>query len=69
MVKAVIPYVILSVSLATLNTRLHLPPFSILLVALALTDGAYIYDLHRFAVIHSFESGHLDILLSSFGRR
>ncbi|KAJ8699385.1 Glycosyl phosphatidyl inositol anchor synthesis [Pleurotus ostreatus] len=36
--KAVIPYVILSVSLATLNARLHLPPFSILLVALPLTD-------------------------------
>ncbi|KAJ8699386.1 Glycosyl phosphatidyl inositol anchor synthesis, variant 2 [Pleurotus ostreatus] len=66
--KAVIPYVILSVSLATLNARLHLPPFSILLVALPLTDGAYIYDTHCFAMINAVESGNLNILLPSFGR-
>ncbi|KAL4250675.1 GPI ethanolamine phosphate transferase 1 [Pleurotus pulmonarius] len=38
MVKAVIPYVILSASVATLNARLRLPPFSILLIALSLVD-------------------------------
>ncbi|KAI6030169.1 Phosphatidylinositolglycan class N-domain-containing protein [Pisolithus marmoratus] len=37
--KIVCPYVILSVAFATLNARLHLPPFSLFLVALALTDG------------------------------
>lgn len=34
------PYVILSVASALLNHFLHLPPFSLLLVALTLTDGA-----------------------------
>lgn len=37
--KIVCPYVILSVAFATLNARLHLPPFSLFLVALTLTDG------------------------------
>ncbi|KAL4070212.1 Phosphatidylinositolglycan class N-domain-containing protein [Scleroderma yunnanense] len=37
--KIVCPYVILSAVFATLNTRLHLPPFSLFLVALTLTDG------------------------------
>jgi len=37
--KIVAPYVILSVTFATLNARLHLPPFSLFLVALTLTDG------------------------------
>ncbi|KAJ8585647.1 PigN-domain-containing protein [Rhizopogon salebrosus TDB-379] len=37
--KIVVPYVILSVVLATLNARLHLPPFSLFIVALTLTDG------------------------------
>jgi len=37
--KTVVPYVILSVVLATLNARLHLPPFSLFIVALTLTDG------------------------------
>lgn len=37
--KIVCPYVILSVIFATLNARLRLPPFSLFLVALTLTDG------------------------------
>lgn len=37
--KIVVPYVILSVASALLNHFLHLPPFSLLLVALTLTDG------------------------------
>ncbi|KAI6115533.1 Phosphatidylinositolglycan class N-domain-containing protein [Pisolithus croceorrhizus] len=37
--KIVCPYVILSVAFATLNARLRLPPFSLFLVALTLTDG------------------------------
>ncbi|PFH47133.1 hypothetical protein AMATHDRAFT_152882 [Amanita thiersii Skay4041] len=37
--KIVVPYIILSVTFAVLNNTLHLPPFSLLLVALTLTDG------------------------------
>lgn len=37
--KIVAPYVILSATFATLNARLGLPPFSLFLVALTLTDG------------------------------
>ncbi|KDQ54666.1 hypothetical protein JAAARDRAFT_71932 [Jaapia argillacea MUCL 33604] len=37
--KIVAPYVILSVAFATLNARLRLPPFSLFLVAMTLTDG------------------------------
>ncbi|KAF8885809.1 Phosphatidylinositolglycan class N-domain-containing protein [Infundibulicybe gibba] len=37
--KIIAPYIILSVAFAILNHRLHLPPFSLFLVALALTDG------------------------------
>ncbi|RDB20194.1 GPI ethanolamine phosphate transferase 1 [Hypsizygus marmoreus] len=37
--KIVAPYIILSVASALLNDFLHLPPFSLLLVALTLTDG------------------------------
>ncbi|KAF9238476.1 Phosphatidylinositolglycan class N-domain-containing protein [Melanogaster broomeanus] len=37
--KIVAPYVVLSAVFATLNARLHLPPFSLFLVALTLTDG------------------------------
>jgi phosphatidylinositol glycan class N len=37
--KIVAPYVILSAVFATLNAKLHLPPFSLFLVALTLTDG------------------------------
>ncbi|KAF8439955.1 Phosphatidylinositolglycan class N-domain-containing protein [Boletus edulis BED1] len=37
--KIVAPYVILSAVFATLNARLGLPPFSLFLVALTLTDG------------------------------
>ena len=35
------PYVILSAAFATLNSRLGLPPFSLFLVALTLTDGGH----------------------------
>ncbi|GLB34289.1 putative phosphatidylinositolglycan class N (PIG-N) [Lyophyllum shimeji] len=37
--KIVAPYIILAVASALLNDFLHLPPFSLLLVALTLTDG------------------------------
>ncbi|OAX38080.1 PigN-domain-containing protein [Rhizopogon vinicolor AM-OR11-026] len=37
--KIIAPYVILSAAFATLNTRLRLPPFSLFIVALTLTDG------------------------------
>ncbi|KAJ7069034.1 Phosphatidylinositolglycan class N-domain-containing protein [Mycena belliarum] len=37
--KIVAPYIILSVAFAALNDALHLPPFSLFLVALTLTDG------------------------------
>ncbi|KAF8840654.1 PigN-domain-containing protein [Paxillus ammoniavirescens] len=37
--KIIAPYVILSAAFATLNARLQLPPFSLFLVALTLTDG------------------------------
>lgn len=37
--KIIVPYVILSMVFATLNARLGLPPFSLFLVALTLTDG------------------------------
>ncbi|KAJ7492091.1 Phosphatidylinositolglycan class N-domain-containing protein [Mycena latifolia] len=37
--KIIAPYVILSVTFAALNDALHLPPFSLFLVALTLTDG------------------------------
>ena len=39
--KIVAPYVMLSAVFATLNARLGLPPFSLFLVALSLTDGAF----------------------------
>jgi len=39
MFKIVAPFVILASVFATLNARLHLPPFSLFLVALTLTDG------------------------------
>lgn len=37
--KIIAPYIILSIATALLNHFLHLPPFSLLLVALSLTDG------------------------------
>ncbi|KAF8518146.1 Phosphatidylinositolglycan class N-domain-containing protein [Hysterangium stoloniferum] len=37
--KIVSPYIILSATFATLTARLNLPPFSLFLVALSLTDG------------------------------
>jgi len=37
--KIVSPYIILSATFATLTARLHLPPFSLFLVSLSLTDG------------------------------
>ncbi|OBZ74872.1 GPI ethanolamine phosphate transferase 1 [Grifola frondosa] len=36
--KIIAPYLILAISFAILNSRLHLPPFSLFLVALTLTD-------------------------------
>lgn len=41
MFKIVAPFVILASMFATLNARLHLPPFSLFLIALTLTDGWY----------------------------
>jgi len=40
--KIVAPFVILSAAFATLNARLDLPPFSLFLVALTLTDGIFL---------------------------
>ncbi|TFK43974.1 Phosphatidylinositolglycan class N-domain-containing protein [Crucibulum laeve] len=37
--KIIAPYIMLSITFAVLNHTLHLPPFSLLLVALTLTDG------------------------------
>ncbi|PPQ94801.1 hypothetical protein CVT25_007438 [Psilocybe cyanescens] len=37
--KIIAPYIMLSVSFAVLNDSLNLPPFSLLLVALTITDG------------------------------
>ncbi|KAJ6611479.1 Phosphatidylinositolglycan class N-domain-containing protein [Mycena sp. CBHHK59/15] len=37
--KIIAPYIILSVTFAVLNDTLHLPPFSLFLVALTLADG------------------------------
>ncbi|KAL1729115.1 Phosphatidylinositolglycan class N-domain-containing protein [Schizophyllum commune] len=37
--KIVVPYVMLAMAFAVLNHRLNLPPFSLFVVALALTDG------------------------------
>ncbi|KAK2465877.1 hypothetical protein APHAL10511_001518 [Amanita phalloides] len=37
--KIIVPYIILSLTFAVLNSTLQLPPFSLLLVALTLTDG------------------------------
>src|SRR5579872_2574895 len=39
MFKVVAPFVILASVFATLNARLRLPPFSLFLIALTLTDG------------------------------
>ena len=41
MFKIVAPFVILASVFATLNARLRLPPFSLFLVALTLTDGEW----------------------------
>lgn len=41
--KIVAPYVIMAVVFADLNDALDLPPFSLLLVSLALTDGTFLY--------------------------
>lgn len=38
--KILAPYVILSAALAQLNAKLSMPPFSLFLIALSLTDGA-----------------------------
>ena len=38
--KIIAPYAMLAVCFALLNARLHLPPLSLFLVALTLTDGA-----------------------------
>ncbi|KAH7912055.1 Phosphatidylinositolglycan class N-domain-containing protein [Hygrophoropsis aurantiaca] len=43
--KIVVPYIILAAAFSMLNARLHLPPFSLFLVALTLTDGKS-FELH-----------------------
>lgn len=45
--KIIAPYIILSIVTALLNHSLHLPPFSLLLVALSLTDGMTITFFYR----------------------
>jgi len=39
MFKIIVPYIMISVTFSVLNSTLQLPPFSLLLVALTLTDG------------------------------
>ena len=39
MFKIVSPYIILAITFSILNARLDLPPFSLFLVALTLTDS------------------------------
>ena len=39
--KIVSPYIILAITFSILNARLDLPPFSLFLVALTLTDGKF----------------------------
>jgi len=41
MFKIVAPFVILASAFATLNARLNLPPFSLFLIALTITDGEW----------------------------
>jgi len=52
MFKVVAPFVILASVFATLNARLHLPPFSLFLVALTLTDGEWRTLLTRLPMLH-----------------
>ena len=47
--KILAPYAILAVCFALLNALLHLPPFSLFLVALTLTDGTSPPPPHRTA--------------------
>ena len=51
----VAPYIVLSVMFATLNARLHLPPFSLFLVAPTLTDGVHFLN----PGILFIDSGHV----------
>ena len=44
--KILAPYAMLAICFALLNTRLRLPPFSLFLVALTITDGAHA-SVHR----------------------
>jgi Phosphatidylinositolglycan class N (PIG-N) len=56
--KIIAPYIILSATFANLNARLHLPPFSLFLVALTLTDGAIlIFPFSHNILICLFLSG------------
>lgn len=48
--KIVAPYAILAVCFALMNARLHLPPFSLFLVALTLTDGEHQWDTFNLTV-------------------
>jgi hypothetical protein len=50
--KIVAPYVILSAIFATLNARLHLPPFSLFIVALTLTDGGSRWHFRHTMIIN-----------------
>ena len=49
--KIVAPYIMLSVFFADLNHRLGLPPFSLFMVALTLTDGLWYFPFGRTPVL------------------
>lgn len=51
--KIIAPYVLLSAAFATLNRRVELQPYSLFLVALSLTDGAYILPYSVWSLMHS----------------
>ena len=61
MFKIIAPFVILASVFATLNARLGLPPFSLFLMALTLTDGEwrclFLFDDHRDIEHHSITLG------------
>lgn len=56
MFKIVIPYVILGVVFAELNKALQLPPFSLLLVALAVVDSEWNLQLYKGPFLTALEA-------------
>lgn len=60
--KIVSPYIILAIAFSILNARLHLPPFSLFLVALTLTDSKCL-SLGPLWVFQRSFADHADVLL------